>query len=99
MENTVELKRCPFCGGEKLKVEGKTSGKPFAWNNGLDYRTYTVRCNKCHARGSTASGYTRNALYRLTDEGEKILETPDQIFSRAIEAWNRRTDDESSKSM
>jgi hypothetical protein len=84
----LELKPCPFCGSEKVKVDGRYKKK---WSyEGVGHTTITVRCNKCHARGGTASGYTRNACYPLTDRGEEVLETEYQIRCRAVDAWNRR---------
>ena len=50
MENNAPMRPCPFCGGTSLKVDTKTS-----YHQRLGYRyTASVRCNKCHARGSTA---------------------------------------------
>lgn len=85
-----ELKPCPFCGGEKLKVELKVSSMYKAGLKGVEPYTFSVRCNKCHARGSTVSGYLRNAFCSLTEEAEKVLETREQLENKAIEAWNRR---------
>ena len=88
----TELKPCPFCGSESVKVTGRYRRK---WSSqGVGYNTYSVKCNKCHARGGTASGYTRNALYELTERGETVLETEYQIIQRAVTAWNRRADNE-----
>ena len=86
----IDLKPCPFCGGTKLKIDGVVKTTRFSRNRGLDEARFSVRCNKCHARGCTQSGYTRNALYVLTEEGKRLLETGEQIRVRAIEAWNKR---------
>ena len=86
-----ELNPCPFCGSAKLKVEGKNR-KELSYE-GLEHRTYAVRCNKCHARGGTASGYIRNSFYHLTERGKELMEKEHQIRSRAIENWNRRAND------
>lgn len=88
-----ELKPRPFCGGTKMKIDGVVKTTHFSRNRGLDEARFSVRCNKCHARGCTQSGYTRNALYPLSDDGKKLLESGDQIRARAIEAWNRRVPD------
>ena len=89
----AELKPCPFCGGTKLKVDGCVKTTNFSKNRGLDEARFSVRCNKCHARGGTQSGYTRNGFYSLSEDGEKLLESGEQIRARAIEAWNRRAGD------
>ena len=93
-----ELKPCPFCGSTKVKVDGTVKSTAFTINHGLDVVRYSVRCNKCHARGSVCSGYTRNAIYTLSEYGKKLLGSGEQIKSRAIEAWNRRADDGKEKS-
>ena len=88
----TELKPCPFCGSDKVNVEGKRK-KELSYE-GLERITYAVRCNKCHARGGTASGYIRNSFYRLTERGLELMETVSEICNRAINAWNRRADHE-----
>lgn len=88
----AELKPCPFCGSTKLKAERVVKTTNYSRNHGLDNVVCSVRCNKCHARGSTESGYTRNAMYTLTEEGAKLLEPMAQIEARAIAAWNRRAE-------
>jgi ssDNA-binding Zn-finger/Zn-ribbon topoisomerase 1 len=84
------FRECPFCGSNKVKVEGKTK-KALSYE-GLEHRTYAVRCNKCHARGGTSSGYIRNALYSLTERGKELMERECEIRNRATEAWNRRAE-------
>ena len=93
----TELKPCPFCGGTKLKIEGQCKTTSYSKNRGLDEFRCSVRCNKCHARGGTASGYTRNALYALNEIGKELLKHPDQIKEKAIEAWNKRAEDGTTK--
>ena len=88
-----ELKPCPFCGSENVKIGGHGKSTRWARENGLHQVTYTVRCNYCHARGGTSSGYTRNALYNLTKVGQSFLETEFDIIQRAVTAWNRRAND------
>lgn len=56
---------CPFCGSDKLKVDKKANGylntetgkkhKFFLDRADVAQFIYSVRCNSCHARGSTAS--------------------------------------------
>lgn len=90
-----ELKPCPFCGGTKLKIESKSV---LAGYNGLDQRveriTYSVRCNKCNARGGTASGKILS-LYRFSiNKLPEWATTDTAVKQKAIEAWNRRADNE-----
>lgn len=70
----IELKPCPFCGNTKLKIESK--------HHGTHYYTGThsasVRCNKCHARGPTASCKVEKGKYH-TDEATNL---------KAAELWN-----------
>lgn len=86
-----KLECCPFCGSTKLKTDRTIRTTYFSRNRGLDHVVCSVRCNKCHARGGTASGYTRNAMYTLSEEGAKLLERMAEIEARAIAAWNRRS--------
>lgn len=88
----AELKPCPFCGSNKLKIEHKSTSIYKANLIGVDACTFSVRCNKCHARGATVTGYLRNAFYALTEEAQKVLATQELLENRAAEAWNRRTD-------
>ena len=88
-----KLKPCPFCGGTKLKVEQKR--KRVGWT-GLDVpvynMTYSVRCNKCHARGPARGGkvlsYTIGVL-PLPDWSK----TQSELYEEAVKAWNRRCSD------
>jgi Lar family restriction alleviation protein len=74
-----ELKPCPFCGSTSLKVESKHNGR----NCHTGTHSATVRCSKCHARGSTAS----------SKAGYKIYSVSEEAINRAIELWNRRAGD------
>lgn len=85
VEKEVNLKPCPFCGGEKLKVESKRKN--------ISYRhvyvvTKSVRCNRCHARGCTASGEVGN--YSFGTPKSDNLKTEQEIEAMAIKAWNKR---------
>ena len=88
----MELKPCPFCGSTKLKVERKS--RRVGWT-GLDVpvnnMTYSVRCNKCHARGPAGGG--RVLLYTLNLPLPKWAKTQAELHEQAIEAWNRRAND------
>lgn len=60
-DEEFEAKACPFCGSEKLKVDSKANGyidkrtgehhKYWRDHHDTPYGNFTVRCNKCHARG------------------------------------------------
>ena len=93
---TPDLKPCPFCGSTKLKLESK---QKLGGYNGLDMRvenrTYSVRCNVCHARGGAVGGKVIPEFWRRTDlELPSYATTDDVIKGKAIEAWNRRVTDE-----
>lgn len=71
-----ELKPCPFCGSTSLKVESKHNGK---WSD-TGTHSVTVRCNKCHARGGTASSKASKSVYTASEEAK----------NKAVELWNGR---------
>ena len=75
MDKQIELKPCPFCGSTSLRVESKHNG---SWTF-TGTHSATVRCNKCHARGSTAS---------CKVDGRYKADIP--TTQKAIELWNRR---------
>lgn len=85
-----EIKNCPFCSSNKLKVEKKKRSSRYHINGNLDNYTASVRCNVCHARGPAISGWVRNR--RFVNENEWL---PDEMYVEelehlAIEAWNTR---------
>lgn len=87
-----ELKPCPFCGSEKVKIEynDKTVGY-----NGLDYpvrrRKFSVRCSVCHSRGPTSSGLICAMPHPLDGITKPSWETPNwELRQGAIDAWNKR---------
>lgn len=75
------IKNCPFCGSVKVKVDSKSKG---------DYRgryeTFSVRCNVCHGRGGTVSGWT----YSYKDPNLAVI-TFEELENKAIELWNKRS--------
>ena len=104
----MELKPCPFCGYENVKVQKKEKG--YQWLESLvseirvEKATYYVVCNRCKARGSPATGrfvgYVRTAEFLGPfDEVKKEVPLPDYVESRddvrqkAIALWNRRPDE------
>ena len=85
----MKLKPCPFCGSTKLKIDKKS--KPVHYKN-ICYVTVSVRCNCCHGRGGTVSGEIRGGLAAAPISDN--LTTYDNLRIKAVEAWNRRTENE-----
>lgn len=85
-----KLEPCPHCGGSKLKIDKKSR---YAGFNGLedrvDYHTFSVRCNGCHARGPAAGGKVISRI-RHSAELPSWATTDEKLEARAIAAWNRR---------
>lgn len=88
------LKPCPFCGSNKLKIESKSvlDGYTFA-DERVERITFSVRCNSCHARGGAAGGKVITSASVLWKRPEWAT-TEDELEDKAIEAWNRRANDE-----
>ena len=83
-----ELKPCPFCGSNKLKLESKNGRIHYYEKDGMrewQNVVFSVRCNSCHARGSTTSA----DLPTMGMHKDYVTKKTDAI-ERAIEAWNRR---------
>ena len=93
----IKLKPCPFCGSKKLKLDRKSK---FAGCNGLDQRveqhTYSVRCNVCHARGGAVGGKVvfGSSIFGIDTSLPSWATTDAELKGKAIEAWNRRADNE-----
>lgn len=86
MDDNKQLKPCPFCGSQKLKVDG--TSKYNSYSN-VYHTTMSVRCNVCHARGKPFSGLTRNYMYGTPKYETTTIE---ELKQKAREAWNRRQD-------
>ena len=84
-----DLKPCPFCGSDKLKL---TSKHRLLGYNGMDMPvhafTCSVRCNVCHARGGTAGGKTLDRYGGLPLP--EWATTREVIEAMAVDNWNRR---------
>ena len=75
----IELKPCPFCGGEaKLRVShhGDFTGIHVEMITCID-----VCCKNCNAKSKMKYANVHNISYETADK-------------EAIEAWNRRVDDD-----
>lgn len=89
-----ELKPCPFCGSNKLKIESSSSQRRnhycTDYGEWVLYRHYvmSIRCNCCHSRGSTVSG---DVVIQPKLELDGYTTVKD-IENKSIEAWNRRAD-------
>lgn len=71
---------CPFCKNTKVSVDSKAGKISYKSGVGIQTKTFSVRCNKCHARGPTISG-----KYRTTVRNEDCPE-----YEEAIKRWNNR---------
>lgn len=80
----VKLKPCPFCGSTKLKINWKTRKTRYSTYECFCYRTLSVRCNVCKARGGAVSG----------EIGAHDTEEHKKLKAKAVEAWNRRAESE-----
>lgn len=89
-----ELKPCPFCGGRNTKANFKRKNIRYnGYGNYLEWCSASVRCTKCHARGSLVSG---DVFHSIFHDGERMPEgttTEKALREAAIEAWNRRVSD------
>ena len=81
----TELKPCPFCGGTKLGFSSKTVARKYG-----SHRAYhgSIYCKGCNAYGARVLSETIKNVYPMPDVDFELLEV------RAIEAWNRRAEDE-----
>ena len=77
MKNEV----CPFCKGDRLKVDSKRSRNiKFEGTTRYDLHVVTVRFNKCHCKGPTASIWLKSGRYNAIEI----------MHEKAYELWNRR---------
>ena len=86
----ADLKICPFCESDKLKIEMKKNGTRYFGIGQLENYTASVRCNVCHARGGTVSGYVRNRRFVEAKDWLKDEISIEELERRAIEVWNTR---------
>ena len=83
------LEPCPFCGGEawlREKTLRHLGVNRFTWEKKQRIAMYCY-CGKCKARGGVVTGTYTFIIYISADERKHLKE-------RAIEAWNRRNDDD-----
>ena len=80
--NEVELKPCPFCGGNKIDYSIKTTGR---WERKYHMAMYCKECNCYGAR----------VLVTPTETNRYDIEKNTEYKKLAIEAWNRRENERS----
>jgi hypothetical protein len=87
--SNIKLKPCPFCGSDKLKTDGTSGPTHYYEKDGMKnwkIIVCSVRCNKCHARGTTVS--------TAVDTTKNYYEELQQLRERASKAWNVRVGEE-----
>lgn len=86
-----ELKPCPFCGSDKLKTTVKRSGNYRRTGDSIQ-----ILCGKCKARGPIFTAKRDEVVdgrgYSLyMKSNPKAVAQTEKL---AIDAWNRRVNDE-----
>lgn len=82
-EEMTEIKPCPFCGGEARMVCTSTVSECE-----LLSKTFIITCGKCGVR----SPKPFRIYVRIGNDGTCTYDASEK--DKAIEAWNRRADDE-----
>lgn len=84
MEVDVELKSCPFCGGE---------AKVYTTESRQSYRRAVAKCQTCFAELRCEGGGYHD-FPEVDDAFEKRRLSNERAKDRVIRAWNRRATDE-----
>lgn len=103
------LRPCPFCGWAGAKVHKRFKGyrwmESLVGEIRLDKMSCYVSCNRCKARGGVATGEIvvyKRSFGAFDPVAEPIVNIPiprwttteDELEQKAVEAWNRRVDDD-----
>ncbi len=84
------MANCPFCGSEKIKIDKKSVRDGYTeLGERVERHTFSVRCNRCYARGPAVGGRVIHYL-RSDLPLPKWATTDKTLEERAVEAWNRR---------
>lgn len=89
-DTMANLRICPFCESDKLKIDMKKKGTRYFGIGQLEYYTASVRCNVCHARGGAVSGFVRNRRFVDKDDWLKDEISIEELERGAVEKWNTR---------
>ena len=82
-DKMLELKPCPFCGGEDIRYSLKVKGHRPTQYHAVMY------CNSCHCYGKR----TRTDKVRHDDyKGRREIQDDEDYKATAIAAWNTRAD-------
>ena len=77
------VRKCPYCGSEKLKVDSKKQNHmKYDKQSGkyMEVHTGSMRCNCCHSRGPTVSVTVPVNTYNVLE----------QVKAAVIQKWNDR---------
>ena len=87
------LKPCPFCGWENPSIKGDHVPSESDFESGLDveYHSYFVQCNMCHAQSAKVGGHVipNFRLYGIA-ELPMWATTDDALRGLSADTWNRR---------
>lgn len=81
-DKTEKLKNCPFCGGDARMVCTST-----VHESELLSKIFIITCGKCGVRSPNPF----RIFVRIGNDGASMYD--DSERDKAIEAWNRRTND------
>ncbi len=89
-----DIKPCPFCGSQKVKLAKKTHNYTSSYDERcIKYVKYSVRCGTCYARGGLACGFVGNYDNFVNDVSALYhakIATDKELQAKAIELWNER---------
>ncbi len=73
----IEIKPCPFCGGEAYATKGQVFFSP----------VYYVTCSECGANNYLAASA---GVFIPYDKSQVIFTSDKLAIEKAIEKWNKR---------